>query len=303
MPPKLKFFVVGALGICSVLSAPASAIVRRNDVSDTRYRVDPQAIPALADLPYEGHGTLIAPTWVVTAAHAVRYMKDHPKDWFVTINGKRRAVARIILYPGYEKSASAWKAMFKPLFDKNNVFDEAAWMKKYRVAMSDMRDIALLELKAPVSDVKQLSYYTGSAEIGAVAEIIGKGATGTDLTGAPDNAPHRGELREAENRITDANGPWLRYVFDCGTNALPLEGVIAGGDSGGPVLIKFDGKWTLAGVTHGLDGSLADVRAVRAGTFKQGVCGQTFASKRISFFAEWIAHYLDMPAISKTPIR
>ena len=41
----------------------------------------------LADLPYEGHGALIAPSWVVTAAHAVQYMQDHPNERFVTIGG------------------------------------------------------------------------------------------------------------------------------------------------------------------------------------------------------------------------
>ncbi|GAA4764831.1 hypothetical protein GCM10023219_06980 [Stakelama sediminis] len=296
MPSKYGVFVGVLSLLLSAIPTPASAIVRRHDVPDARYRIDPQAIPALADLPYEGHGALIAPSWVVTAAHAVRYMKDYPKDWFVTIHGKRRAVAHIIVYPGFEAAALAWQAMFKPLFDKTSSFDSVAWMKQYKAAMANMRDIALLELKDPVSDVRPMPFYTGSAEVGQVAQIFGKGATGTDQTGAPANAPHRGALRRAENRITDAHGPWLRYVFDCGSRALPLEGVIAGGDSGGPVLIKVDGKWMLAGVTHGLDGSSADVAATRAGIFKQGVCGQTFASTRISFFTKWITRHLGVPA-------
>jgi hypothetical protein len=119
--------------------------------------------------------------------------------------------------------------------------------------------------------------------------VFGEGATGTEITGAADNAPHRGDLRRARNRITQADGPWIRYVFDCGADALPLEGVMGGGDSGGPVLIKVDGKWTLAGLAHGLDGSIQDVLATRAGSLKQGLCGQTFASTRVSFFAHWIA--------------
>lgn len=274
-------------GTC-LFAASAFGIVRRHDVSDMRYQVARQAIPALVDLPYEGHGTLIAPSWVVTAAHAVSYMQGHPKDRFVTIDGRRRAVSRIVVYPGFTAAAPGWKKMFEPLFDKKVSFDAPAWKKRYDAAMGQMRDIALLELKEPVSDVMPMPFYTGSAEAGKIAEIFGEGATGTDLTGAPDDAPHRGALRRAENRITSANGPWLRYVFDCGAGALPLEGVIAGGDSGGPVLIKAGGKWILAGVTHGLDGSLDDVLATRAGTFKLGVCGQTFASTRVSFFAKWI---------------
>ncbi|MBS0278549.1 MAG: trypsin-like serine protease [Proteobacteria bacterium] len=277
-------------GLLLVSTTSSFGIVRRHDVSDEHYRVSARDLPALANLPYEGHGALIAPTWVVTAAHAVSYMQSHPEDWFVTIDGKRRAVARIIVYPDYAAAASAWDEMFKPLFSKQNPFDAAAWQKRYEVAMSNMHDIALLQLAAPVTDVKPMPYYTGSAEAGRIAEIFGAGATGTDLTGAPDDAPHRGPLRRAENRIVSAHGPWLRYVFDCSNSALPLEGVIAGGDSGGPALINVNGQWTLAGVTHGLDGTLQDDLAVRAGTFKQGVCGQTFASTRISYFAGWIAN-------------
>jgi hypothetical protein len=286
-----KFGLAGGIALLcgSAIWTSAFAIVRRHDVDDARYRVSQASIPALADLPHEGHGELIAPSWVVTAAHAVSDMQSHPEERYVTINHKRRAVARIIVHPDYPAAASAWTEMFKPLLSRQQPFDAIAWKKQYDAAMSRMHDIALIELKAPVRDVSPMPYYSGSAETGQRAEIFGEGATGTDVTGAPDNAPHRGLLRRAENRIVSADGPWLRYVFDCGAEALPLEGVIGSGDSGGPVLIKVKGQWTLAGITHGLDGSLRDVQALEAGKFSQGLCGQTFASARLSYFADWIA--------------
>jgi len=273
-----------ALLILSIAGS-AHAIVRRHDVSDSKYLVKAQSVPGFVDLPHEGHGELINPRWVVTAAHAVSDMRDHPKDWFVMIGGRRRIVGKIVVYPDYDASAAAWKK----LFDEINSGDAAAWIKRYDATMAGMHDIALLELKVPVSDVKPVPYYTGSAEAGRVAELFGAGATGTDITGVPDNAPHRGDLRRAQNRIASAEGPWIRYVFDCNADALPLEGVIGGGDSGGPVLISVNGIWTLAGLTHGLDGSIKDVLNVRAGHFKQGLCGQTYASTRVSFFARWLA--------------
>jgi hypothetical protein len=73
-----------------LLSTSANAIVTRHDQPDARYRVGRQAIPALVDLPDEGHGTLIAPRWVITAAHAVNMMQMMPEEHFVTINGKRQ---------------------------------------------------------------------------------------------------------------------------------------------------------------------------------------------------------------------
>jgi hypothetical protein len=274
---------IALLLVC--VAGSAHAIVRRHDVSDSKYLVTPQSVPGLVNLPYEGHGELISPRWVVSAAHAVSGMRDQPKDWFVTINGRRRMVTRIVVYPDYDAVIVGWKTLFKEI----GTGDAAAWLKRYNAVMAGMHDVALLELKVPVSDVKPVPYYTGSTEAGQIAELFGEGATGTDITGASNKAPHRGDLRRAQNRITTADGPWIRYVFDCDADALPLEGVIGGGDSGGPVLLNVDGKWTLAGLAHGLDGSIKDVLATRAGSLKQGLCGQTFASTRVSFFAHWIA--------------
>jgi len=283
------------VAICAAAAAPilwlnpsnhaAYAVVIRHDVADSRYVVPEQSIPSLTNLPSEGHGALIAPRWVVTVAHAVIDMRVRPPgDRYVMINNKRRAVLRIVLYPDYEASSEAWKKVFAQL--KSG--DAAEWKKRYDNAMASMHDIALIELEYPVDDVAPLPIYRGTAESGQLVEIYGAGATGTDVSGAPQAAPHRDVLRRAENRVTSASGPWLRYVFDCGASALSLEGAIGNGDSGGPLLIKSDGRWALAGLAHGLDGSLEDVLHLRAGELRQGVCGQTFANTRVSFFAHWI---------------
>lgn len=262
----------------------AQAVVIRSDVPDARYLTSAEGLPALAYIPDEGHGTLIAPQWVVTAAHAVTSMRDEPSSSYVVIAGKRRDVDDVVFYPDYQAAASNWKT----LFDQMKTADLPSWMLRYDAAMGSMHDIALLHLKNSVRDVAPLPVYRGRAEVGQIAEIYGAGATGTSVTGAADNAPHRGALRHAENRISAAKDQWIRYVFDCGATALPLEGVIAGGDSGGPVLINVRGTLTLAGLAHGMDGSTDDVRHVRAGSFHPGVCGQTYASTRVSFYAKWI---------------
>ena len=43
-----------------VLFSSVSAIVIRHDVNDSVYRIQTAEFPALADMPVEGHGVLIA---------------------------------------------------------------------------------------------------------------------------------------------------------------------------------------------------------------------------------------------------
>lgn len=271
-----------------LLGTSADAIVIRHDQPDARYRISSQSIPALVDLPHEGHGTLIAPRWVITAAHAVDMMQLMPEDHFVSINGKRRPVSRIVVYPGYPAARDAWQQMFKQV----QTADPDAFVDQYMAAMAAMHDIALLELAEPVSDVTPMPIDRDNARAGMLSTVYGAGATGTDRTGAPEQQSHRTQLRRAENRLVRTDGAWLRYVFDCSAGAPPLGGATAGGDSGGPVTIDVAGRSYLAGVTHGLDGTAGEVKRIvqkmQDGSLRMGVCGQRFAAARVSFYADWI---------------
>lgn len=248
-------------------SAPASAIVIRDDVEDSKYRISPSEFPALADMPGEGHGVLIAPEWIVTAAHAVTWQ---PEIKQVMVNGVARDVEKLVIHPGYKKPP-------QELLDQSL----ATWdWTLFRASLSASDDIALIKLATPISDVAPIPLNRSEREFNETVEIIGKGATGTGGTGYQFSDPHRTELRRAQNKITSAYGRWLCYAFDEPSEALPLEGGAGSGDSGGPVLVRSGENLSLVGLTSWVD---AQSTARVAGRY-----GQISCNVRISHYAEWI---------------
>jgi hypothetical protein len=259
------------------VSSTASAIVIRDDVDDTEYRMPMSEFPALVDLPGEGHGVLIAPQWVVTAAHAITWQSEIKQ---VVINGISRGVERVVMHSGY-------KTLPQELIDQAMASGEAMLIVVF-LASSD--DIALVKLTQPVTDVAPVVIYKDSDEAGQVVKIVGKGATGTGATGHDPRGPNRTELRRAFNKITSAHDRWICYVFDEPLSALPLEGVTGNGDSGGPALIQGDDQWLLAG--------MAAWKVVQGNvmTARPGLYGQINCNVRLSHYIDWIESVISAPA-------
>ena len=252
------------------VSSTASAIVIRHDLDDSKYRVPASEFPALVDMPGEGHGVLIAPQWVVTAAHAVTWQTEIKA---VVINGISRDVEKLVIHPGYKKPP-------QELINQILTTGDATLV---RVLLASSDDIALLKLAQPVTDVAPVALYEGDDELSQIAKIMGKGATGTGATGydgAHDS--HRTELRRAFNKITTAHDRWFCYVFDNAPSALPLEGMTGNGDSGGPALIQVKDQWLLAGLPSWTAAS-GDARTLRLGLYGQSSC-----NVRISHYIDWI---------------
>jgi len=253
-----------------VLSFSASAVVIRDDVDDAKYRVPDAELPALADIPMEGHGVLIDPRWVVTAAHAVTWQSGGVNE--VTINHVPRHVERVVLYPGYQK-------LPQPLVDKALKTHDATQIIAF---LSASNDVALLKLSEPVTDVAPIAIYRKNDELGKTIKIVGKGATGTGSRGQDANGAHRTVLRRAFNTINGVQDRWLSYTFHKPPSALPLEGISGDGDSGGPVLIQVNGQWQVAGLVswkRGKDNAIL---------LHPGFYGQTNYNVRLSHYASWI---------------
>lgn len=266
----IRFLLVALLAA----SATASAIVIRDDVADPKYRVPPSEFPALVDLPGEGHGVLIAPQWVVTAAHAITWQSEIEQ---VTINGIHRDVERLVIHPGHKKPPQA-------LLDQAL----ATWdWTLFRVLLSSSDDIALLKLAQPVIDVSPVAINKGDDEFGQIIKILGKGATGNGATGYEFSDAHRTELRRAYNKVTSADGRWLCHMFDKPSDALPLEGGSGSGDSGGPILIQAGEDWVVAGLT-----SWSDPQSTGR---TPGRYGQITCNVRLSHYKDWIASAISAP--------
>lgn len=206
-------------------------------------------------------GTLIAPAWVLTAAHVASELGAGD---VVEVNHRVSKIRRIVLYPKWHQDADM------PL------------------------DIALVQLRDPVTDVVPARIYTGSDEAGMVVTFVGRGATGNGLTGQQIEDKR---LRAATNRVestldvfpmTSARGQYpaegfqLRFRFDAPADptVTDLEGISGEGDSGGPAYITRDGVLYVVGVSSGQDSRPTDHKLGRYGVFEFYV--------RVSHFAEWI---------------
>lgn len=246
----------------------AGAVVIRDDVADLQYRMAVSEFPELADIPGEGHGVLIAPQWVVTAAHAVSW--QHSLD-VVVVGGTPRAVRRVVVHPGYKQAPQAMIDAALKSGDWTRFFDFTA--------SSD--DIALIQLAEPVRDVAPARIYNGSVS-GKIVRIMGRGATGTGLQGHSLHGPHRTDLRQGYNRITLSEGRWIGYAFDKPPNALPLEATTGSGDSGGPILVAVDNEWHVAGIAAWKRGEVdgTEIHPGRYGEISYGV--------RLGHYAGWI---------------
>jgi hypothetical protein len=263
-----RLFALFLFLVLPCAASDAGAIVVRHDVDDARYRVDADELPALVDLPGEGHGVLIAPGWVLTAAHTVA---GHVPAC-VTIGTACREVKRVVLHAGYRPLPDDVVQRVLAKRDATEILP----------LLAASADIALVELVDPVADIAPVPLFRGRDELGRLAKLVGKGGTGTGLEGQPPHSPHRTELRRAFNTLDFADERWLGYRFDEGGLDHDLEGVGGNGDSGSPMLVEVDGRWHVAGLmAWKLAGD--DPMTHRAGKY-----GSQFRSTRVSSYLDWI---------------
>ena len=215
---------------------------------------------------YTGSATLIAPDWVLTAAHSLIAASAAT----FTINGNSYASTELFLNPGWQNG--------HPLCGY---------------------DFGLVHLSTPVAGIAPATLYNGSSEFGQTATFVGFGFTGTGLTGYRTLDQRK---RAFQNIIDgDFGNPSVLLGSDFDNphstadnafgDAMPLrlEGSVAPGDSGGGVFLTIDSQTYLAGVISfvaATDGS------------GNSDYGDVNGFGRVSAFTPWIISTIPEPSVS-----
>ena len=200
-----------AVGVVVWVSS-ARAIVVRHDRDEAAYRARAAAYPAAAQVLPDGAGVLVAPRWVLTAAHVARGVSRRTPR--VVVGEREIAIDWIVLHP-------EWRDM-------------------------GAHDIALMRLVTPVDDIAPAQPYTGDDEVGVMVTFVGNGDFGDGQTGPRERD---GVRRAATNRVEAVDDDWIYFRFDAPPDGSDLEGVSGPGDSGGPALIERDGSVFTLGVS------------------------------------------------------
>jgi hypothetical protein len=259
------------LGLAALSPAPAGGIIMRDDVPDARYRdfgeqyrsyVVQLAVPGGKEgappLMFNGIGTMIAPRWVLTAAHAADRFVPGPnavnlKTHAVFVNGRGHRIAKVFVHPDFRPPGNG---------------DGSAVLAN---------DIALLQLEEEVKDASIACLYDGKDELGKRANLAGTGIPGNGLKGPgrPDGAL-RGSTVTIDSVLPETISWTFRGPSD--PKATPLEGISGPGDSGGPAFIERSGELCIAGVSSTQD--------TKGGP--EGLYGVTEHYARISNHLDWI---------------
>lgn len=217
--PRKVYVSAALLSIASFVTPPAgpghaTAIIIRHDRDDARHVALAAQFPAAGTVAPDGICTLIAPDWVITAAHVAQELS--PFSRAVTIGGTAHTVERVILHPSWTGRPG-----------DNSI------------------DVALMRLAAPVEGVAPVELHATDDEPGRTAIFVGNGNHGDGRTGPRG---FDGQWRAATNIVAEAPGNWLRFSFDAPPDGTELEGISGPGDSGGPALLERDGRVHIIGV-------------------------------------------------------
>jgi secreted trypsin-like serine protease len=203
-----------------LFSSPSTnTIIIRHDVAEQKYIDFAKELPVTSSLVQYNStdlaGTLIAPEWVLSAAHVAETIAEDHK---LIVDGASVGIKTIIIHPGWEENG-------RP-------------------------DLALIKLNKAITSVSQIRLYKQKDEIGKQVIVAGIGNFGTGKTGVEGNP---GIMRAATNIVdgSTSDSHFLFWEFNSpeSEKVTELEGISGPGDSSGPAIIKVDESYYIAGIS------------------------------------------------------
>ncbi len=163
---------------------------------------------------YGCSGTLIAPQYVLTAAHCAEGVSDTGGRFM--LGNQEYRTSKVYVHPSY---------------NSNEIGNDAA------------NDIAIYKLELPVTNVTPSPIYRSNPAVGQMLTLVGFGYGGTGTSGS-DNV--YGIKRSGTTPIDSVSSKLISWNFDNNS-----ESNTAPGDSGGAAFITVGTVNNLAGVTSG----------------------------------------------------
>lgn len=271
--------VAAGLAVAAVplASFPAAAGVIRHDLADSNYlslasQYGSVGRVGITNSGFVASGVLIAENWVLTAAHL---MDNNKAPTTFRLGANSYGIAERIIHPDYNGN----------------------------LALGN--DIALFRLSTSVTDIAPAALFSGLDEVGGIGTSVGFGMTGNGLTGIDFSAG--AGTKRAGNNTVDALGSVfgldadiLVYDFDNplggsinslgSADALPMEYLIAFGDSGGGMFQTIGGSNVLTGITS----FIASVDGATDGTYSD-VGGATRVSSYRPFIQQHVSSAVFIP--------
>jgi hypothetical protein len=195
---------------------PAHALLIRADRDDAEYVELATRYSAAIALPGGGEAVLVAPRWLLTAAHRAKALRDG--DRIATVDGDREVQAI--------RSHPEWKG-------------------------GVANDIALVLLRKPVAGSEPLRFYRWTDEAGKAVVIVGHGESGP-IGRRPAASDRR--ARAGINTIDRVEPRALGLRIKPPDDASDLQAALAAADTGAPAIIEIRDELYVAGVAAATDG-------------------------------------------------